>query len=124
MTLSGFNTKSYSIFNTNEYLYKIKISNSNLCRLCGEYPETILHLFAQCKEVLDLWQHLNRWIRTKLSMHIDLCNSRKILGYEDYDTHFWPLNFILISVRSYIFWYARYKFKINIYFLKKVGKQI
>ena len=44
----------FNILNTNEYLYKIKMSNSNLCRLCGEYLETILHLFTQCKEVQDL----------------------------------------------------------------------
>ena len=80
----------FNILDTNEYLYKIKISNSNLCRLCGECPETILHLFAQCKEVQDLWQNLNSWIRNKLSIHIDFLDSRKILGYEDYDTHFWP----------------------------------
>ena len=60
----------FSLLNTKEYLYKIKISNSNLCRLCGEYPETILHLFAQCIEVPDLWQNLNRWIRNKLFIHV------------------------------------------------------
>ena len=109
----------FNILDTNEYLYKIKISNSNLCRLCGECPETILHLFAQCKEVQDLWQNLNSWIRNKLSIHIDLLDSRKILGYEDYDTHFWPLNFILTNVRNYIFWCSKYNFKINIYFLQK-----
>ena len=93
----------FNILNTNECLYKIKISKFNLCRLYGEYPKTILHLFAQGKAVQDLWQNLNRQIRTKFSIHINLCNFRKILGYEDYDTHFWPLFCILISVRNYIF---------------------
>ena len=46
----------FNILNTNKYLYKIKISNSNPYRLCGEYPETILHLFALCKEVQDFWK--------------------------------------------------------------------
>ena len=50
----------FNILNINEYLYKIKISNSNLCRLCGEYPETILHLFAQYNEVKDLWQNFKQ----------------------------------------------------------------
>ena len=109
----------FNILDTNEYLYKIKISNSNLCRLCGECPETILLLFAQCKEVQNLWQNLNSWIRNKLSIDIDFLDSRKILGYEDYDTHFWPLNFILTNVRNYIFWCSKYNFKINIYFLQK-----
>ena len=83
----------FNILNTNEYLYKIKISNSNLCRLCVEYPETILHLFAKCKEVQDLRQNLNSWIRNKLSIHIDLFDSRKILGYEDSDYTFLATKF-------------------------------
>ena len=46
-------------------------------------------------------------------------DSRKILCYEEYDTHFWSLNFQLIIVRNYIFWCAKYNFKIDINFLPK-----
>ena len=110
----------FNILNTNEYLNKIKVKDSNLCRLCGEYPETIPHLFVQCKEVQELWQDLKRWIRNKLSIHIELCISRKLLGYEEYDEMYWPLNFILIIVRKYIFWCASKSFKLNFYFLQNM----
>ena len=60
------------------------------CQVCKFY-----------KEVQDLWQNLNILIRTKLSIHIDLSDSRKLLGYEEYDTH-------------YII-HTKYNFKINKY---------
>ena len=47
---------------TNDYLFKIKASDSNLCRLCKLYPETIHHLFVQCSQVTNLWSNIIQWI--------------------------------------------------------------
>ena len=77
-----------------------------------------MHLFVQCKQVHELWQDLKRWISNKLSIHIELSISRKLLGYEEYDAMYWPLNFILIITRNYIFWCAGKNFKLNVYFLQ------
>ena len=38
------------ILGTNQSLYKFKISDTPLCRLCNQYPETLIHLFVTCNE--------------------------------------------------------------------------
>ena len=80
----------YNILDTNDYLFKIKVSDTNLCRLCKEHPETIVHLFVQCPQVICLWNNIIQWIKSRLLIQIDLTNARKILGYEQYDQHFGP----------------------------------
>ena len=109
----------YNILDTNDYLFKIKVSDTNLCRLGKEYPETTVHLFVQCPQVICLWNNIIQWIKSRLLIQIDLTNARKILGYEQYDQHFWPLNFLLLISRQYIFSCAKNYYKPNIYFLQK-----
>ena len=41
------------ILGKNYYLKK-KISNSDICRICHEHTETLVHLFFQCNKVSDL----------------------------------------------------------------------
>ena len=44
----------YGILGTNDLLLKMKIVDSNHCRLCGGNAETIQHLFSQCEIVENL----------------------------------------------------------------------
>ena len=110
----------YNILDTNDYLFKIKVSDINLCRLCKEYPETTVHLFVQCPQVISLWNNIVQWIKSRLHIPIGFTKARKILGYEHYDQHFWPLNFLLLIFRKYIFLCAKNNYKPNIYFLQKM----
>ena len=114
----------YNMLDTNDYLFKIKVSDTNLCRLCKEYPETTVHLFVQCPQVISLWNNIVQSIKCRLLIQIDLTNARKILGYEQYDQHFWPLNFLLLISRQYIFSCAKNNYKPNIYFLQKKCEHI
>ena len=40
------------------YLYKIKLSDNNLCVFCQCSPETIIHLFCECDKVIELWSNI------------------------------------------------------------------
>ena len=86
----------YRILGTNEYLYKLKLSGSNLCRLSSLKPESIEHLFAHCKETTLLWNNMKNWFFSKISYNIEWTVRIKILCYTKQDEHFWPINFILI----------------------------
>ena len=92
----------FNILNTNECLYKIKISKFNLCRLYGEYPETILHLFAQCKAVQDLWQNLNRQIRLN-SQYISICVILEKYSVMKIMVHISGPYFVFLSVLEIIY---------------------
>ena len=37
------------------------IIDSSLCPTCLEVPETVGHVFAGCKEVVDIWDLISRW---------------------------------------------------------------
>ncbi|KAH3792602.1 hypothetical protein DPMN_146099 [Dreissena polymorpha] len=49
----------HRIIATNKYLFKCKLSNSNLCDFCSENIETIEHLFWECKHIQPIWNQLD-----------------------------------------------------------------
>ena len=112
-----------NILDTNHYLHKVKISESNECRLCGANPETIVHLFSQCEKVFDLWSNVEYWIMVRTGVNIKFNDTMKILGYYEYDSNFWPMNFVLITVRYYIYWCSKHNFSLNIFHMQKTVKK-
>ena len=42
-----------------------------------------------------------------------------ILGSLQRDNNYWPINFIILATKSYIFWCAKNNYALNIYFLQK-----
>ena len=81
----------------------MKISDTDNCRLCGEHSETITHLLSEYTKSISLWENLLFWIQSSINIRIDLNKTYKILGFIEQDQNFWPLNFILIITRFYIF---------------------
>ena len=111
------------ILGTRSYLYKIKMANSNLCGLCGSESETMIHMFTQCPKVKELWINIFSWIEHKLSVKLELDTVAKVLGYPTQNEHFWPLNFILMITKQYIFSCCKNKEKTNIFSLQQIAKQ-
>ena len=73
-------------------------------------------------KVEELWKNICSWVKSKLSLKIDLNNATKILGHFKLDEHFWALNFVLIVTRKYIFTCSKTKKSLNIYPLQKLVK--
>ena len=99
----------HRILGVQDHLFKLKVSNTDKCRLCGDKKETITHLFSECTKSATLWQNIVSWIQSNMSIKIDLEQIEKILGYAKVDSKFWPLNLILLVTRFYIFTCARKK---------------
>ena len=91
------------ILATNSYLKKVKVTGSDLCRLCGQESETLLHLFVMCPSAKDIWLSIQNWINAKLGKNIVINRTMKILGYTLQDKNFWCVNFILLCTRFSIF---------------------
>ena len=108
----------YNILGTKEYLHKLKLHPSQLCSFCSLCPESIKHLFSECEIVSQLWGNVQNWILNKLRLNITLNTSMKILGYLIQDSNFWPLNFVLLTTRNYIFQSSRKNHALNIYALQ------
>ena len=113
----------YMILGSNEYLNKLKISDSNLCSLCGNQSESIMHLFSDCIESSKLWINVKNWIKNLILHILDLNRIAKILGYTTCDENFWLLNFLLLIVRNYIFTCSKQNRHLNIYNLQRIVKE-
>ena len=55
---------NYRILGTNNLLHKIKIKEINLCSLCHQQKETIIHLFCDCEIVKCFWNEIQTLINT------------------------------------------------------------
>ena len=112
-----------NILNTNQYLHRIKLRSDNICSLCQVSPEDILHMFVQCSEVRVLWNNIENWIKMKLNITLKMDTTMKTIGYCNYDEHFWPLNFVLILSRFYIYQISKKKSTLNIFSLQNIIKE-
>ena len=52
---------------TNSFLFKIKLSESNLCCLCQSAQETLLHLFWECPITEAFWNSVQQFF---VSVHL------------------------------------------------------
>ena len=53
---------------------------SSMCPYCNEDEETIIHLFAECRYVKDLWMQMKIFFRSKLVLE-DLNPQSAIVGW-------------------------------------------
>ena len=52
----------HRIIATNDLQNKMKIKDSNLCTFCEQQPETLEHLFAECRYSNELWEEIQRYL--------------------------------------------------------------
>ena len=87
------------------------ISNDKRCSFCGEYDETIPHLFYECNLVYLLWQTLYNWIAHKSNIRIIPNIISIILGYTETYPNPVVINTINMVTKSYIFHCSRNNLK-------------
>ena len=109
------------ILGTKELLYKMKIKNDSLCRLCNTGTETIMHIFCSCPKSTAFINSIILWIVTIVKIQISTAPNDMILGYLNSDVDFIPKNIILMLLKSYIFNSAVLGRPLNIFsFQKKI----
>ena len=113
----------YKILGTKEYLKRTKLSLESECNLCKDGIQDVKHLFVECPAVAQLWENLGKWIHNKLGLFFTIDETMRLFGYLKYDSHFWPLNFLLLITRKYIFWCTTKQYPPDIYFLQKELKR-
>ena len=81
-TLLWFQDKiTHRILTTNTFVAKF-MDTSPLCTFCGNYRETLMHLFVYCEQVQCVWRNIEATIRRSLNCVITL-NGRRILLHID-----------------------------------------
>ena len=81
---------------TNKLLHKIKLLDTSLCMFCGEYEESLEHLFLHCRFSKNFWMQIVSWLNDLNIAIIELKDSEIMLGYTNESPHWILLNHILI----------------------------
>ena len=95
----NYRTALNRILATNDYLFKMKICNSNLCSFCGTGVETLKHLFISCELVDNIWTLLEQWVYEKRGFLVNY--STLDLLYGKIGNIFSALDTIVILVKLY-----------------------
>ena len=88
---------------TNKLLHKIKLSDTSLCTFCGEYEESLEHLFLHCQFSKNFWMQIVSWLNEFNITIIELKDSEIMLGYTNESPHWTFLNHILIIGKQVIY---------------------
>ena len=81
---------------TNKLLHKIKLLDTSLCTFCGEYEESLEHLFLHCRFRKNFWMQIVSWLNDLNITIIELKDSEIMLGCTNESPHWILLNQILI----------------------------
>mgnify|MGYP001128765590 FL=1 len=71
----------HRIIGTNEFLFKIKVKQSDKCTFCNEAIEDIEHIFWTCHKISDLWIELGDWIYNQTQILIPVNIDIILFGY-------------------------------------------
>ena len=85
---------------TYSLLFKIGLSDSNLCSFCQCNPETLSHLFIYCNFSHRLWVCVKNWLRCVLDENFIIEDSEIIFGIIDKDKTF---NTVICLVKYYLY---------------------
>ena len=88
---------------TNKLLHKIKLSDTPLCTFCGEYDESLEHLFLHCQFSKHFWTQIISWLNEFNLTITELKDSEIMLGYTNDSPHWTLLNHILIIAKQVIY---------------------
>ena len=88
---------------TNKLLYKIGLSDTSLCTFCGEYEESLEHLFLHCRFSNNFWMQIVSWLNDLNITIIELKDSEIMLGYINESPHWFFLNHALIIGKQVIY---------------------
>ena len=92
------------ILTTNDFVFKIGLSENRFCTFCNDYIETISHLFGSCTVVLNFFTNLLTHIHERCDVDVSfLTPFHFIFGYSFSDNFNLGLNKILLFARYFIY---------------------
>ena len=93
---------NHNIIYTNQKLYKIGYSSTELCTFCNAHIETLHHLFVDCQKVKQLWSQVTHAILSPYGIE-KLSKKYILLGILLGEKQNNVVNHILIEAKYYIY---------------------
>ena len=111
---------------TNQYLFKLKLKDSELCTFCNIEPESLIHLFVECEHVENVWNLLESWISETCGFPLPVNFNKCEILFGKIGKKYIALNIISSIVKYYIYkrrcnqtalYFERIKKEIKNYFI-------
>ena len=83
----------------NDFLFKIKRTDSPNCCFCKKFPETIIHFFCECEIARSLWIDLFNIIRSKEDSDFIATPFEKVFGIQDNKF----ITYLFLCLKYYIY---------------------
>ena len=87
---------------TNCHLHKWKLRDSELCSFCGQYKETLSHLFVFCEKIQPLWLQFENFVKLFNSDEMDI-STTNILWSCLVHKKGHVINFMSLVLKQYIY---------------------
>jgi len=88
----------YRFLPVNKYLNDINIIDSNLCTFCNNEPETMFHLFRNCRVSHKFWQDFQT-LTLNNEFNIDYSN----ICFGSFDPNYKCYNFAILHAKYYLY---------------------
>ena len=99
---------------TNVHLKKWKIKECEMCSFCGLEKETLCHLFANCREVVDMWGSFIEYVKQKFNVtELVMTEKNILLNQVVQQTKYHVVNFLCLVVKQYIYSQRCFNEKLN-----------
>ena len=92
----------YRILGTNNYLFKLGIKNNPNCLFCHQH-ESLLHIFYQCPNSIQLWEDIEKLLEERIRLSIKFSCFNVVFGYINTDQNRIPINSLILITKQYIF---------------------
>lgn len=91
----------HRLLSTNQFLKKIHVVESDLCSFCHETPETLIHIFYECRYVTSFWENFQLWINDTLHLDLKFTVTEVIFGFFSQNNDIVNLCIILAKFHIY-----------------------
>ena len=113
---------NHRILGVRSLLFKMGISPNDICGLCGNHCESLMHLFVECEHSNRLWLTLATDLNITCNLNA-FDNITKIFGYQHRTNFAEALNTLLIIVRYHVFIKSKNKSILSYIEVKKCSKR-
>ena len=111
----------------NSKLLKCNLVPLELCTICNERKETLLHLFVTCSRAVTIWRNLELNLHQKCNINITFSSNDIVLGLLENNPTNNCLNLLILLVKWYLY-VTKCKIKIptycNFIYLLKIIKDL
>jgi len=105
----------HRILGTKKLLFKMDILDNPNCRLCGNFEESLYHLFIQCEKTVIFKNDIFNWLNEILNTNFDYSPQTLLLGYFNTKYSYIPINTFLVVAKYHIFLCAYQDRNLNIF---------